>query len=72
LALAGCLLARGRSAAVVLIAAALAAAVASLIGVSQEAPGADIRAQIVRAQLVGAATPWRGRATGELIRAKPE
>jgi hypothetical protein len=41
LGLAGCLLARGQRAAVILMAAALAAAVASLIGVSQEVPSAS-------------------------------
>ena len=41
LGLAGGLLARGRDAAVMLLAAALGAAVASLIGVSREVPGAE-------------------------------
>jgi hypothetical protein len=44
LGLAGCLLARGRRAAVVLTATALAAAVASLIGVSQEVSSAQLAA----------------------------
>jgi hypothetical protein len=64
--LAGCLLARGRRAAIILIAAALAAATASLIGVSQEVPGAQ-------AQL--AAGPSGGNASaagGAFIRASLE
>jgi hypothetical protein len=53
--LAGCLLARGRRAAVILIAASLAAATASLIGVAQAVPSAQ-------AQL--AAGPAGGDASG--------
>jgi hypothetical protein len=55
LGLAGCLFARGRRAAVILIAASLAAATASLIGVSQAVPSAQ-------AQL--AAGPSGGDASG--------
>ena len=61
LGLVGCLLARGRRAAMVLMAAALPAAVASLIGVSQEVPGAVVQTQL------GA-----GASDGEFIRAKLE
>ena len=64
--LAGCLFARGRRAAVILIATALAAAAASLIGVSQEVPSAQ-------AQL--AAGPSGGDASeagGAFIRASLE
>jgi len=43
LGLAGCLIARGRRAAVILMAAALAAAGASLVGISQEVPSATAR-----------------------------
>jgi hypothetical protein len=68
LGLAGGLLARGRRAAVVLAAAALAAAVASLIGISQEVPGADIRAQFAGARLGGDASARQGA----LIRARLE
>jgi hypothetical protein len=46
LGLAGCLLARGRRAALILMTAALAAAAASLIGVSQEVPNAEVQAQL--------------------------
>ena len=65
LGLAGCLLARGRRAAVILMAAALTAAVASLIGISQEVPSAGVQAQL-------AAGPSGGDAAGEFIRAKLE
>src|SRR5665213_3719648 len=65
LGLAGCLLARGRRAAVILMAAAFAAAVASLIGISQEVPSAGVQAQL-------AAGPSGGDAAGEFIRAKLE
>jgi hypothetical protein len=68
LGLAGCLVVRGRRAAVILTAAALAAAVASLIGVSQEVPSAEAQAQL-------AAGPAGGDASaqaGEFIRAKLE
>ena len=67
LGLAGSLLVRGRRAAVILMAAALAAAVASLIGVSQEVPSAEVQAQL-------AAGPSGGDASagGEFIRAKLE
>jgi hypothetical protein len=70
LGLAGGLLARGRRAAVILTAAALAAAVSSLIGVSQEVPSADVQAQLAVGPSGGGAS---GRqAAGELIRAKLE
>ena len=46
LGLVGCLLARGRRAAVILVAGALAAAVTSLIGASQEAPSPAPQAQL--------------------------
>jgi hypothetical protein len=63
--LVGCLLARGWRAAATLAAAALAAAVTSLIGVSQEVSSAEVQAQL-------AAGPSGGDAAGELIRAKLE
>jgi len=64
--LAGCFVARGRRAAVVLMAAAFAATAASLIGVSQEVPSAEAQAQL-------AAGPSGGDASaGEFIRAKLE
>jgi hypothetical protein len=69
LGLAGCMLARGRRAAVILMAAALAAAVASLIGVSQEVPSAAVQAQLA----AGASGDASARqAAGEFIRAKLE
>ena len=46
LGLAGSLLVRGPRAAVILAAAALAAAVASLVGASQEVPNAEVQAQL--------------------------
>jgi hypothetical protein len=61
LGLVGCLVARGQRAALILIAAALAAALASLIGVSQEVPNAGVQAQL------GAAP-----AAGEVVSAKLE
>jgi hypothetical protein len=64
--LVGCLVARGRRAAVILMAAAFAATAASLIGVSQEVPSAEAQAQL-------AAGPSGGDASaGEFIRAKLE
>jgi hypothetical protein len=68
--LAGGLLMRGRSAAVILMAAALAAAVASLIGASQEVPSAGVQAQIVAGGSGGDASA--GQAAGALIRAQLE
>ena len=68
--LAGCLLARGRRAAVILTAAALAAAVASLIGVSQEVPSAEIQAQLAAGPSGGDASARQ--AAGELVRIKLE
>ncbi len=65
LGLVGCLVLRGRRAAVILMAAALAAAVASLIGVSQEVPSAEVQAQL-------AAGPSGGGDAGEFIGAKLE
>ena len=44
--LVGSLLLRGRRGALILAAAALAAAITSLIGVSQEVPGAEVQAQL--------------------------
>jgi hypothetical protein len=70
LGLAGCLLARGRRAVVILMAAAIAAAVASLIGVSREVPSADVQAQLAGAPYGGDAS--ERQAAGELIRAKLE
>jgi len=67
LGLAGCLLARGRRAAVILMAAALTAAVASLIGISQEVPSAG-----VQAQLAAGGDASARQAAGEFIRAKLE
>jgi hypothetical protein len=46
LGLAGSLVLRGRRGALILIAAALAAAITSLIGVSQEVPSAEVQAQL--------------------------
>jgi hypothetical protein len=68
--LAGCLLARGRRAAVILMAAALAAAVASLIGVSQEVPSAEVQAQLAAGPAGGDASSRQ--AAGEFIRAQLE
>jgi hypothetical protein len=65
LGLVGCLVLRGQRAAVILMAAALAAAVASLIGVSQEVPSAEVQAQL-------AAGPSGGGDAGEFIGAKLE
>jgi hypothetical protein len=70
LGLAGCLLARGRRAAVILMAAGLAAAVASLIGVSQEVPSAEVQAQLAAGPSGGDASARQG--AGEFIRAKLE
>src|SRR5665213_385860 len=68
--LAGCLLARGRRAAVILTAAASAAAVASLIGVSQEVPSAEVQAQLAAGPSGGDASARQ--AAGELVRIKLE
>jgi hypothetical protein len=68
--LVGCLLARGRRAAVILTAAALAAAGASLIGVSQEVPSAEVQAQLAAGPSGGDASARQ--AAGELIRARVE
>jgi hypothetical protein len=65
LGLAGGLLARGRRATLTLTAAALAAAVASLIGISREVPSGEVQAQL-------AAGPSGGDAAGEFIGAKLE
>jgi hypothetical protein len=70
LGLAGGLLARGRGAAAVLTAAALAAVVTSLIGVSQEVPSAEVQAQLASGPSGGEASA--GQAAGEFIRAKLE
>jgi hypothetical protein len=70
LGLAGCLLVRGRRAAVILTAAALAAAIASLIGISQEVPSADVQAQLAAGPSGEDASARQ--AAGELIRAKLE
>jgi hypothetical protein len=70
LGLAGSLLARGRRAAAILMAAALAAALASLIGASQEVPSADVQAQIAAGPPGGDASARQ--AAGELIRARLE
>jgi hypothetical protein len=70
LGLAGCLFARGRRAAMILMAAALAAAVASLIGVSREVPSADVQAQLAAGPSGGDASARQ--AAGELIRARLE
>jgi hypothetical protein len=70
LGLAGSLFARGRRAALILVAAALGAAVASLIGVSQEVPGADVQAQLAAGPPGGDASARQ--AAGELVRAKLE
>jgi hypothetical protein len=70
LGLAGCLLVRGRRAAVILMAAALAAAVASLIGVSQEVPSAEVQAQLAAGPSDGDASARQ--AAGEFIGARLE
>jgi hypothetical protein len=70
LGLAGCLFARGQRAAVILTATALAAAVASLIGASQEVPGAEVQAQLAAGPSGGDASARQ--AAGELISAKLE
>jgi hypothetical protein len=70
LGLAGCLITRGRRAAMILTAAALAALVASLIGVSQEVPSADVQAQLAAGPSGGDASARQ--AAGELIRARLE
>jgi len=70
LGLAGCLLVRGRCAAAILTAAALAAAVASLIGISQEVPSAEIQAQMAAGASRGDASARP--AAGEFIRARLE
>jgi len=70
LGLAGCLLARGRRAAVILMAAAFAAAVASLIGISQEVPSAGVQAQLAAGPSGGDASARQ--AAGELVRIKLE
>jgi hypothetical protein len=70
LGLAGSLLAPGRRAAVILSAAALAAAVTSLIGVSQEAPSADVQAQLAAGPSGGDASARQ--AAGEFLGAKLE
>jgi hypothetical protein len=68
LGLAGGLVLRGRSAAMILMAAALAAAVASLIGAAQEVPSAGAQAQIV----AGASSDASAQAAGALIHAQLE
>jgi hypothetical protein len=70
LGLAGGLLARGQRAAAILVAAALAAATASLIGVSQEVPNAEVQAQLAAGPSGGDASARQ--AAGEFIRAKLE
>jgi hypothetical protein len=70
LGLAGCLLARARRAAVILMAAGLTAAVASVIGVSQEVPSADVQAQLAVGPSGGDASARQG--AGEIIRARLE
>jgi len=70
LGLAGGLLVRGQGAAVILTAAALAAAVASLIGVSQEVPSAEVQAQLAAGPPGGDASARQ--AAGEVISAKLE
>jgi hypothetical protein len=70
LGLAGGLLVRGRRAAAILIAAALAAAVASLIGASQEVPSAGVQAQLIAGPSGGDASARQ--AASELIRARLE
>ena len=70
LGLAGALLARGQRGAVILMAAALAAAVASLIGVSQEVPSAEVQAQLAAGPPGG--DPSARRAASELMSANLE
>jgi hypothetical protein len=70
LGLAGGLLARGQRAAVVLMAAALGAAVASLIGVSQEVPSAEVQAQLAAGPTGGDASARQ--AAAEFISARLE
>ncbi|HXQ16011.1 MAG TPA: hypothetical protein VN814_15450 [Caulobacteraceae bacterium] len=70
LGLAGGLLARGQRGAVILMAAALAAAVASLIGVSQEVPSAEVHAQLAEGPPGGDASARQ--AAGELMSANLE
>jgi hypothetical protein len=70
LGLAGGLVLRGRNAALILLATALAAAVASLIGAAQEVPSAGAQAQIVAGSSGGDASARQ--AAGELIRAQLE
>jgi hypothetical protein len=52
------------------VAAALAAAIASLIGVSQEVPSAEVQAQLAAGPPGG--DPSARQAAGEIIRAKLE
>jgi hypothetical protein len=70
LGLVGSLLARGRQGAVILTAAALAAALTSLIGVSQEVPNAEVQAQLAAGPPGGDASARQ--AASELVRAKIE
>jgi hypothetical protein len=70
LGLVGSLLARGRSAAMILAAAALAAALASVIGVSQEVPSAEVQAQLAAGPPSG--DPAARQAAGALVSAKLE
>ena len=70
LGLVGSLLARGPRAAVILVAAALVAAVASLVGVSQEVPSAEVQAQLAAGPPGGDASARQ--AAGELIGARLE
>jgi len=70
LGLAGSLLARGPRAAVILAAAALAAAVASLVGASQEVPNAEVQAQLAAGPPGGDASARQ--AASELIGARLE
>lgn len=69
LGLAGGLLARGRRAAMILMAAALGAALASLIGVSQEVPSAQVQAQLAAGPSGDASAR---QAVGEVFGAKLE
>jgi len=69
LGLVGCLLVRGQRAAVVLMATALAAAAASLIGISQEVPSADVQAQLAAGPSGGDTS---ARQAGEVISARLE
>jgi hypothetical protein len=71
LGLAGALLTRGRQAAGILTAAALAAGVASLIGASQEVPSAQAQAQLVGGPSAGGDASER-QAAAELIGARLE